>query len=93
VCGKGVHNRSFNHRVDVWENKGGMDPNGRPTTDSHTVILNAVASVISATPGEALNHGVDLGIGDEVALTIAGLPIGTFVITAQPLADPYLVRI
>lgn len=102
MTGKGLHNRSFDHIVQVWENRetaalpaGTLsDPWGNATTETHTFAMKAQATVLTAhreTPRFA--YGDTIAVGDTVTLTIAGLLVGTFAVVARPLRDPVLERI
>lgn len=102
MTGKGLHNRSFDHIVQVWENRqtaafpeGTLaDPWGNATTETHTFAMKAQATVLTAHREEPrFAYGDTLAVGDTVTLTIAGLPIGEFQIVARPLRDPMLERI
>jgi hypothetical protein len=100
ASGRGFHNPSFNHVVQVWENrpaKGGphkgevVTPDGKLTDETHTVCLKAQPTVISAHPGEPLKYGPALSVGTRVRLEVGGYPIGEYVVQARQLADPILV--
>lgn len=93
VQGRGFHNPSFFHVVEVWENREGQDPHGRPTEAKHTVLLNAQPSVISTRPNTDLYADETLLIGTEVELVVNGFPIGSYRIEAGRLSDPTLVPI
>ena len=102
VTGKGVHNRSHPHTVDVWANRlefaDGraecyLDPRGRATEAPYSFLLKAQAVVISINKIDRPAQGDTLAIGDIVRLTVHGFSIGWFQIMALPLHDPHLVPV
>lgn len=90
-----VHNPSFAHRVDVWENRNGTDPMGRPTHRPYSYYLTAQPVAIVANPAMADHtpEGEALTVGDRVRLAVNGYVIGEFIIRAQSLADPVLIPV
>lgn len=96
ITGKGIHNPSFNHKLQVWENGAygdpKTDPYGKPFTEAFSYLWSAVPSVISAHPQKADILGPTLAVGDGITLMIGGYPIGDFVLTAGRWTDPYLVK-
>lgn len=102
MSGRGVHNRSFNHEIEVWENRpakwNGADPDqlvtphGEPTEERYTFLTKAVPTVITAWPEERQEQGPGLAVGDQVELYVHGLSIGTFTVTAGVLRDPILLK-
>jgi hypothetical protein len=99
VTGKGVHNREFEHRVDVWDNTkrdrgdGTMtDPHGKVTTSALTFILAATATAITYGGSDMRARGEELAIGETVILEFPdGKVTKPLVITARPLHDPSLI--
>ncbi len=88
--GRGIHNRNFSHRLQVWDNRpaeggGYLDPRGRATDSPRSLLWSAQAMVITA--GERLERdpqGPALALGDVV--TVDG---ERFTIEALPLHDPH----
>ncbi len=95
VTGRGVHNRHFPHKVEVWANRGGTDPHGHQTDAPYSVLLSAKSIAIVANPNmrDKTPYGESLVIGDEVDLAINGYVFGTYRVTAQLLSDPVLVPV
>lgn len=95
VGGSGVYNRSFNHKVQVWANRDGVDPQGNATDAARWIALSAQASVISAHPGRPAQYGDELRTGGTVALIVSdddGVRfLGGFTVTARRMSDPILV--
>jgi hypothetical protein len=102
--GKGVHNPSFDHLLQVWQNRPSrargadlnrvVDPHGRPTNEFYSYMFSAIPSVISLVPrGPQPEHGVTLELGAVVTLRIHGYVIGIFQVRAQVAHDPHLVLI
>src|SRR5688500_3262717 len=98
VTGKGVHNREFDHCVDVWDNTkrdrgdGTMsDPDGKVTTSALSFRLSAHPRVIGGSR-DTRAQGEELAIGDTVILEFPdGMTTKPLVITARPLHDPALI--
>lgn len=104
VTGKGVHNRGYNHRVDIWENRPSrardadpsviVDPHGNPTAERYSYLLKAEAGVIAAHPYEREPQGADLAPGDVLTLRIYGYDLGDFQIrVTRAFHDPELVLV
>lgn len=91
VAGRGFHNPHHHHTIEVWENRRGTDPFGKPTDQAHTILMNAQASCISAHPQAPVSYGETLRVGDRVQLEVGGFPIGEYVIQAGYLRDPILL--
>jgi len=93
VAGRGFHNPHHNHTIEVWFNREGQDPHGRPTPGDqpYTVLMSAKASVISTMKNTNVYGDETLHIGDAVDLYAGDYLIGKYVIEARPLCDPYLV--
>jgi hypothetical protein len=98
VTGKGVHNRHFPHRVEIWTSRPSKVPAHEGAWRAPTgalvdgpelsFVLNAESMAICANP--AMNTPADVGalaIGDTVELE----GFGRFVVTAKPLHDPTLI--
>lgn len=93
ITGSGVHNRSFQHLLQVWMNDG-VDPRGYATEDDLSFLFSAQASVIALHPLAGPERGPSLAIGDTLQLRVGGRKIiGTFEIVAGRLSDPYLERL
>jgi hypothetical protein len=93
VGGRGFHNPSFFHTIEVWINRNGLDPNNRPTETELTVLMSAQASVISQMPNRNIYGDEVLLMGDLVNLRLGDLDLGTYRIESRYLADPYLVKV
>jgi len=94
VKGPNVHNRSFNHTIQVWNNRDGKDPQGKDTDAARWVTTSARASMITSHPGQRAIYGDDLRIGGTVALIASDEDgvrfLGGFTVTNQFLSDPIL---
>lgn len=103
VTGDGVHNRSHDHQVDVWQNaltfadgreRCYVDPSGNETARTYSFLLSARPTMIARHRlGDEVETGDPLETGGLVRLAIAGFGIGWFQIMAQPLRDPILVPV
>lgn len=95
VTGPRVHNPSFPHRVDVWENRNGTTPMGKPTTAPYSYYLTAQPVAIVANPAmrDATPEGETLRVGDHVRLAVHGYVLGEFLIRAESLSDPVLIPV
>lgn len=98
VAGPGLHNPHHPHTIQLWEcrERDGqlVDPNGRPTTEAHVVLMSAQAVVITAHPMRGRSRAdVVLHIGDTVRLAVNGYPLGEYRIEAGRLSDPRLVKL
>lgn len=94
--GSGIHNRHHQHRLEVWENRDGLDPHGQPTAEAYSYLWSPQAIVITAERGVPEKVGFDLKIGDVVEVALdegALLSVGTFQVRARPLRDPHLVKV
>lgn len=96
ITGKGIHNPSFNHKLQIWENGAygnpETDPHGNPFTEPWSYLWSAVPSVISAHPMKRDILGPTLAVGEEITLKVGGYPLGDFILTAGRWMDPYLVK-
>lgn len=95
IKGQNIHNRGFNHKIQVWNNRDGKNPRGKETTDARWISTSAQASMLTSGRGIPLTYGDDITIGDRVALVVSdddGVRIlGVFELTNQFLADPILI--
>jgi hypothetical protein len=101
MSGRGVHNRSFNHEIQVWENRPSkvtvadpdqlVTPHGQPTEERYHFQTKAVPTVLTAWKEERQEQGPGLAVGDQVELYVQGFSIGTFTVTAGVLRDPILL--
>lgn len=98
--GLGVHNPSFDHRLQVWQNRPAndgsgrlRDPHGRTTDQAYSYLWTAVPSVIATQTEVPRSRGVSLEIGDVVDLQIHGYVIGTFQVRSRTAYDPHLVLV
>lgn len=93
--GRGIHNPSFDHKLEVWENRRRasddkvIDPNGVPSSERYSYRFAALPTVISAHPGEPVKHGDVLQIGDLVEIRISGYAVGLLRIEAKPYHNPH----
>lgn len=89
-----IHNRSFQHSLDVWLNSNGTDPKGNWTDDDLSYLFSAQPSVISAHVDPSTpERGETLEIGETILLTTGNREIGKFKIVSGNLSDPHLERI
>lgn len=103
--GRGIHNPSFSHCLDVWTNKVHpdpelrssakpyRDPHGHSTDQGFSFLWSAQASVISLSPIARAPEGVTLQLGVVVTPLVHGYPLGDFQIRARRGYDPHLVQV
>lgn len=90
VVGPYVHNRNHRHSIQVWENRNGTDPSGRPATEPYSYRLSAQPTVIDLGQVKRDPVGPTLNVLDVVQLSIHGFVLGEFLIVSRDYADPIL---
>lgn len=93
ITGRGVHNRHFDHRLDVWMNANGIDPKGKPTTEDLSFLWSAQPSVISTQRLAGPEQGEVLALEEVVVLRIGERELGRYRITHQMHHDPHMVKV
>lgn len=101
--GRGIHNPSFDHRLDVWVNRrrddyagqaeAFRDPQGRMTAEPYSYLWKPEAVVIGLNPAPRPERGLGLALGDVVTLLIHGYSLGDFQIRARRTYDPHMVPV
>lgn len=101
VAGRNVHNRSFPHRVRVWDIQSpsrlsqGRDPiTGQESDEAYAYLLSAESVAITSTPQPRDPYGDVLVVGEHVRLAVCGHPLeGTFEVRSNRMGDPRLVKV
>lgn len=97
VTGRGVHNPSHMHTVEVWENGAwgnpDTDPRGLPFTEPYTYLMSPQSITISTMVTEPVAEGETLALGQVVELQRNGRTLGMFRIDADPLHNPHLTAV